>query len=58
MNSWGVFEWKCFEKMYWFEKEVWIKEREMKILLGGFVFWVKRVIFGSNFCVEVKLWDV
>nr|XP_018265263.1 uncharacterized protein I303_01623 [Kwoniella dejecticola CBS 10117]OBR87421.1 hypothetical protein I303_01623 [Kwoniella dejecticola CBS 10117] len=47
-EKWGVSEWKQLEKVYRTEKELWIKEREIKNLPGGLVAWARRSTFGRS----------
>lgn len=55
-KTWGVSQWKKLEKAFRAERELWVKEREVKSMPGGFIGWARRSTFGSPAPVA-KVWD-
>jgi hypothetical protein len=54
--SWGVSQWKKLEKVFRAEREVWVTEREVKAMPGGFIGWARMSTFGPP-APSAKVWD-
>ncbi len=55
-NTWGVSQWKKLEKVFRAEREIWVTERNVKAMPGGFIGWARMSTFGPPAAVAVP-WD-
>jgi hypothetical protein len=44
--TWGVSHWKKLEKVFRAEREIWVTERQVKAMPGGFIGWARMSTFG------------
>jgi hypothetical protein len=54
--TWGVSQWKKLEKVFRAEREIWVTEREVKAMPGGFIGWARMSTFGPP-APTTKPWD-
>jgi len=54
--TWGVSQWKKLEKVFRAEREIWVTERSVKAMPGGFIGWARMSTFGPPAAVA-KPWD-
>jgi serine/arginine repetitive matrix protein 2 len=54
--TWGVSQWKELEKVFRAEREIWVTERSVKAMPGGFIGWARMSTFGPPAAVA-KAWD-
>lgn len=54
--TWGVSQWKKLEKVFRAERELWVTERQVKTMPGGFIGWARMSTFGPAAPVA-KPWE-
>ncbi len=54
--TWGVSQWKKLEKVFRAEREIWVTERNVKAMPGGFIGWARMSTFGPPAAAAVP-WD-
>jgi len=54
--TWSVSQWKKLEKVFRAEREIWVTERSVKAMPGGFIGWARMSTFGPPAAVA-KPWD-